>query len=261
MNNSIIKRKLRNGEPVLVNKICFFNADLVELIGKMGFDCLWICNEHAPIDAALLKDMIRAGRAGGMDCMVRTGASSYDDFIRFLEVGAHGLMIPHLRDAEHAREIVRLAKFPPIGERGIDGVSADADFGLLQTEEYLKQANAETFIVLQIENIHVLDNIEEIAEVEGIDVLFVGPADLSLSMGIPGQVKHPKILKTIERVVKACEGKSVVCGTPHLDAEYCRQLMNMGVKFFTGTSDSSLIRTGFAKQKSILHDVGFTFRE
>ncbi len=261
MKKSIVKQKLKNGEPVLVNKICFFNAELVELIGMMGFDCLWICNEHAPIDASLLKEMIRAGRVSGMDCMIRTGESSYDDFIRFLEMGANGLMVPHLRDAEHAREIVRRSKFPPIGERGIDGISADADFGLLPTNEYIRQANDETFIVLQIEDMGVLERIEEIAEVEGIDVLFVGPADLSLSMGIPDAVKDPKILKVIERVVRACDGKSVVCGTPYIDTEHCKKLMDMGVKFFTGVSDNGILRTGFANFKKTIEGAGFSFRQ
>lgn len=260
MKKSIVKQKIKNDEPVLVNKICFFNADLVELIGMMGFDCLWICNEHAPIDASLSKDMIRAGRASGMDCMIRTGESSDDDFIRFLEMGANGLMVPHIRDAEHAREIVRRAKFPPIGERGIDGISADAGFGLADTKEYIKQANDETFIVLQIENTHVLDHIEAIAEIEGIDVLFVGPADLSLSLGIPDSVKDPKILKVIERVVRACEGKSVVCGTPYIDIEHCKRLMQMGVKFFTGVSDNGILRAGFTKFKKMISEAGFSFR-
>ena len=260
MKNSIVKHKLRVGEPVLVNKVCFFNADLVELIALMGFDCLWICTEHAPVDAALLKDMVRAGRAGGMDCMIRTGAGSYDDFMRFLELGADGLMIPHRRSREYAQEIVRRCKFPPLGERGIDGVAADADFGLMATGEYIRHANDESFLVLQIEDIHALDNIEAIADVEGLDVLFVGPADLSLSMGIPDQVKHPEILNVIKKVVSACEGKPVVCGTPYIDAEHCRKLIDTGVKFFTGTSDSAIIRAGFANQKDMLRDIGFTFR-
>ncbi len=259
MKKSIVKQKLKSNQPALVNKICFSNADLAELIGLMGFDCLWICTEHTSIDASLLKDMIRAGRATGMDCLMRTGQDSYDDFIRFFEMGANGLMIPHLCDAEHAKEIVRRAKFPPIGERGIDGISADADFGLLPTEEYIKQANDQTFIVVQIENKHTLENIESIAKVEGIDVLFVGPADLSLSLGIPDQVKHPKILEIIERVVKACEGTSAVCGTPYIDPEHCKKLMDIGVKFFTGTSDSGILRKGFANFKNDLKNIGFTF--
>ena len=261
MKKSIVKHKLKNGEPVLVNKICFFNTDLVEMMGLMGFDCLWICNEHAAIDGSLLKEMIRAARRCNMDCVIRTGERSHDDFICFLEMGANGLMIPHLRNAEHAEEIVRRSKFPPIGERGIDGVSADADFGLQAGDEYIKQANDQTFIVVQIEDESALDNIESIARVEGIDVLFVGPADLSLSMGIPNQVKHPKILEVIKRVVRASEGTSAVCGTSYIDHEHGKKLMNMGVKFFTGTSDSSILRTGFANFREAVRDIGFTFHD
>ncbi len=261
MKKSVVKQKLQSGEPVLVNKICFSNADMAELIGLMGFDCLWICTEHTQIDASLLKDMIRAARVSGMDCMIRIGQNSYDDIMRFLEMGANGVMIPHLQDAEHAQEIVRRAKFPPIGERGIDGISADAEFGLMPIEEYVKQANDETFIVVQIENRHTLENIESIAKIEGIDVLFVGPADLSLSLGIAGKVKHPKIFEVIERVVRACEGTSSVCGTPYIDKEYCKKLMDIGVKFFTGISDNRVIREGFGNFKNEIKELGFGFRE
>ncbi len=261
MRKSVVKSKLRAGQPVLVNKICFPNADLAELIGLMGFDCLWICTEHLAIDASVLKDMIRACRASGMDSMIRTGQDSYDDFTRFLESGATGLMIPHVKNSEHAREIVKRAKFPPIGKRGIDGISADADFGLADTNEYIKHANDETFIVVQIEDEYALDDIEQIAQVEGIDVLFLGPADLSLSMGITNQVKHKKILQAIEKIIKACENSSAVCGTPYIDVEHCKRLMNMGVKFFTGTSDSGIIRAGFSALKESLKQLSFDFRE
>ena len=260
MKKSVVKHKLRNDVPVLVNKICYFNADLAEMIGSMGFDCLWICNEHGTVDASLLKEMVRAARVRDMDCVVRTGENGFDDLIRILEMGTNGLMIPHIRNAEQAQEIVRRAKFPPIGQRGIDGIGADAEFGALPIEDYLKQANDETFIVAQIENIEALANVDEIAHVKGIDVLFIGPADLSLSMGIPGQCSHPDIIDAIKKVVELCKTNGAVCGTPYINAEHCKRLMDMGVKYFTGTSDFRILSDGFASFKDEVKSLGFSFR-
>ena len=258
---SIVKQKLKNGQPVLVNKINFFNSDLVEMIGLMGFDCIWICSEHAGVDYSMLNDMVRAARISGMDCVVRTAEKGYDDFNRFLEMGIKGLMIPHVADASAAEDVVSKGKFQPVGNRGIDGVSVDSRFGLLPVEKYIKTANDETFIVVQIEDQKSLSNVEAIADVEGIDVLFVGPGDLSLSMGFPGQVKHPEILKAIDKVASACKGTATVCGTPMIDSEHGRLLMDKGVKYFTGLSDFRILSGGFRDFREKCKKMGFSFRE
>jgi len=259
MRDSIVKKKLRGGEPVFVVKTVFCVPDIVELMGIFGLDCVWICNEHLGIDPSGLREMLRAARAGQIDTVVRTGETSLDDCIRFLEMGATGLMIPHVKTAVQAQEIVERVKFPPLGKRGYDGVSADADFGTLPMTEYLRRSNEQTFLVVQIEDVSAIGQIEEIARVPGVDVVFVGPADLSLDMGIPGQIKDPRILEVVQRVVRACDGNGAVCGTWGGEPEYARRLLDMGVQYFTGLSDNGVLRKGLESFKTHFKPAGFSF--
>ncbi|MFI4913083.1 MAG: HpcH/HpaI aldolase/citrate lyase family protein [Sedimentisphaeraceae bacterium JB056] len=261
MPASIVKSKLKSGRPVLVNKSNFHNPSMVELIGLMGFDCLWLCNEHIAVDQSLMASMLQACRASGMDCVVRVGQDCYADIMRFLELGANGLMLPHITDAASLEKVIDVAKFPPLGHRGIDAVSADADFGMMPLADYLKFANEQTFIVAQIEDVTGLNNIEEIAAVKGVDVIFIGPADLSLNMGIPGQLKHPDIIDAIKRAVKVCRNNNITCGTPGLDPDHSKMLLDMGVGYITGASDYGILVRGFREAREKYRAIGFDFRD
>jgi 4-hydroxy-2-oxoheptanedioate aldolase len=112
---------------------------------------------------------------------------------------------------------------------------------------------------VQVEDAEAVDCVEEIAAVEGIDVIFIGPADLSQSYGVPGQLKHPKIIEAIERSVAACEKHGIYCGTPGLDVDYTKMLMQMGVKFLTAPGDFGLLYRGFREVVDVYSQLGFTF--
>lgn len=260
MQKSIVKRKLADGGLVLVPKVCFMDPNIVEMLGLLGFDSVWICNEYKAIDPTTLENMVRAGRAAGIECVVRTGANSGDDFSRFLSMGANGLMIPHVKTVKQARRVVSRVKYPPVGRRELENINADGDYGLLPLDEYLMAANRETLIVLQIEDMKAVGRVDEIAEVEGVDVLFVGPGDLSLSLGVPGQYNHPKVIKAVRRVVKACEANGLVCGTPAINPEHCKFLIDQGVRYLTDGSDWRVLLGGFQQSKKDYAKLGFSFR-
>lgn len=180
-------------------------------------------------------------------------------------MGTNGLMIPHVQSAEFARRAIERIKYPPLGRRELENVNADADFGLMPLEEYLRAANDETLVVVQIEDLEAAaqaDAIAEvpIAEVPGVDMLFVGPADLALSPGLPGECRHPKVLDVIRRVVRACEANGKVCGTPALEPDHCRLLIDEGVRYLTDSSDWRMLVTGFRARRDAYADLGFTFR-
>ncbi|HLA85620.1 MAG TPA: aldolase/citrate lyase family protein [Thermoguttaceae bacterium] len=261
MQKSLVKEKLRRGEPTMAFGIRFLDPNLVEMLGFLGFDAVWICNEYKGINPLAMEHLVRAARAAGMEALVRTGVGSRDDIVRFLSVGANALMVPHVRSADDAREIVRRAKYPPLGHRELETVNADANFGLMGLTDYLKAANDESLLVVQLEDAAAIDRADEIAAVPGIDVLFVGPADLSLSLGMPGEPDHPQVVDLIGRVVRACEANGVFCGTPALRPEHCRRLMDLGVRYFTHGSDWSLLLKGMRGAKDAFGELGFTFRE
>ncbi len=253
MRKSKVLKKLRAGEPVFCLKSAYAVPEIVELMGLLGTDVVWICNEHNEIDAATSRSIMRAGRAADTDILYRRAFTSYDRMIHVLEMGATGLMIPHCRTADMAREVVRECKFAPIGRRGFDGINADSDFGTVSLMEYLHHANEETFIMVQIEDAEAVDEIEKIAEVPGVDIIFIGPADLSQSLGIPGEFKHPEIQKIIRRTIAACHRNNKYCGTSGLDFEYMEFLLSEGVDFITFKSDYGMIKEGI---KNAVRDFG-----
>lgn len=261
MNPSRVKQKLKAGKAVLCAANHFSNPNIVELIGQVGYDCVWICNEHVGINRETLEHQIRAARLTNMDAMIRIVRGNHDDLIQPLEMGAKGLMIPRIRTAEEAARIVYDAKFAPVGMRGIDGVNPDADMGMVPFTEYLAFSNDNTFLNLQIEDADAVDRIDELASVKGIDILFIGPTDLSQSYGIPGEIQHPRILEAIKRTVAACARHGIACGTPGINPEYGKKLLDLGVRFLAGPGDFGLLRGGFLAATESWGKLGFTFEK
>ncbi|NLE36470.1 MAG: hypothetical protein GX621_00430 [Pirellulaceae bacterium] len=260
MQTSIVKRKLAEGKPVLVPKACYMDPNIVEMLGLLGFDSVWLCNEYRAIDPSRMEHLVRAGRAAHIECIIRIGAEGLDDAVRFLGMGANGIMIPHVHSVDQARRVVNRLKFPPVGHRELENINADADFGLMPLDEYLRQANEQTLLVAQLEDAAAIERAGDFAQVEGIDVLFVGPADLALALGVPGQLKHARVVEAIRHVVAACRKHGRVCGTPALDIEHCELLIDAGVQYFTDGSDWRHLIGGFRQTKQDFGAIGFDFR-
>ena len=265
MKTSIVREKMRRGEPILAAKTNFMNPDVAEMIGYAGFDVLWICNEHAYIDPENLKNILRTAKITGIDMMVRTsyGQGDHTDLIQPLEAGAQGLMVPHIHDRSQLEFIVKECKFFPLGHRGVDGVNQDADQGYASLRDYLEFANDNTFIVAQIEDPEALEKAEEFASVKGIDVLFLGPADYSHSIGKAGEFRCPEVLKAIEKLSGICEKHGIYCGTVGFgDPDFCRRMIDSGVKFLGGPSDWGVCFNGFKAEVEKYKKAGlFSFRE
>ncbi len=261
MQKSIVRSKIAAGRPVLVAKSNFRSPEIAEMTGLLGYDCLWICNEHLYYDDSQLDHIVRAARVTGMDTLLRRNISGYERALIPLESGVNGLMIPRVRTVEYVRRVVEYVKFPPLGRRGIDGVNADADFGLVELDEYLTRANERTFLVIQIEDPEAVEIIDDLAAIDGVDVLFVGPADLSLGYGAPGQLRHPRVEKAIDLVADACARHGKAAGTPAIDAEDTRRLLDRGYRFFTTSADYRFVRNGLLETRSAFSELGFAFRD
>ena len=184
---------MKQGDPVLVTTCHLTDPSVFELTSLMGFDGIWMDLEHHGYSVETATNLMRAARVGTSDIMARPAKGEFMRLGRLLEAGAQGIMYPRCDDAAEAREVVRWSKFAPLGSRGYDSGNPDNPYVTLPFEEYVKQANQETFLVIQIESPDALERADEIAAVEGIDVLFFGPSDFSLLSGIPGQFDHPKI--------------------------------------------------------------------
>src|SRR5262245_13710636 len=206
-----LKELLTQGKLVRVfglGQLC--HPKIVEMVGfHGGYDAVWLDQEHAGISIAQIEEAARAARGVGLDSFVRLYATDYATVMRPLEAGAGGIMAAQVRSAREAADVVRWAKFHPHGLRGVNSTGVDGRFGTLPALEYMQRANAETFIAIQIEHVDAVEEVEKIAEVPQVDVLFVGPADLAQSMGVPGEWDHSRLWSAIERVAAAARAANV----------------------------------------------------
>lgn len=248
MTNSRVLKKLRNGEIVKTAGISrVMEPWLTEVVGHLGYDLVWLDLEHRTFGEDVIDPISLACRATGMDLMVRIRKSGYDSPMRALEFGANGIMVPHCRSAEEARQWAQWSRFPPLGKRGLDGAGVDARYGMDPTLEHLRHANQETFLALQIEDREAVDCADEIAAVEGVDLLFIGPGDLSLSYGVPLQFKHPEMLRARDRVASAAQKAGKWWGTTTANPEAAQEAIDHGCRMITCGGDHGALLSGFQR--------------
>jgi 2-keto-3-deoxy-L-rhamnonate aldolase RhmA len=164
---------------------------------------------------------------------VRLNATDYATVMRALEAGAGGVMASMIRSARQAEEVLRWARFHPHGQRGVNGTGVDGRYGTLPGAEYFRRANAEVVVGMQIEHIDAVEEVEAIAALPGVDFLFIGPADLSQSMGLPGQWDHPRMAAAVERVAAASRAHGVPWAILPRDAAHARRCVELGCRMLS----------------------------
>lgn len=245
MRTSRVLEKLRRNEIALMTSVSSAcSSRMSELAGLMGFDAVWIDMEHRPLGTRDIFHLIQGTRASDVDACVRVRSREATAFSRPLEDGAAGVMLPRCNNAEEAEYAVRYSRFAPLGERGFDNAGPDADYGLIGTD-YFEQANKETFIVVQIETTDGVQNVDAIAAVPGIDILFIGRNDLNEALGLRMQVDHPRITKIIEDVVRAAERHNIHVGCSVQSPAAAAPLIDLGVRFINCGSDQRILVNGW----------------
>jgi 2-dehydro-3-deoxyglucarate aldolase/4-hydroxy-2-oxoheptanedioate aldolase len=232
---ALLKERLGQGKLTRVfclGQLCYYK--LVEILGMMGgFDAVWLDHEHAGVSIPQIEQASLAARAYGLDSFVRLAPTDYASVMRPMEAGAGGIMAAQVRSARQTEEIVRWAKFHPRGLRGVNGTGVDGLFGTLSQAEYFARANAETFIAIQIEHKDAVAEVEQIAAVPDVDVLFVGPADLSQSMGLPGAWDHAEVWRAVERVARAAQANGIHWAILPPNADYARRCVELGCRMLS----------------------------
>lgn len=221
----------RKGELVLGTHIRSQDPFMSELLANVGFDVLWIENEHALLDKAKTTLHIMAAQGAGAAAVVRVPWNDPVLIKPILETGVDGVVIPMICTAEEAQAAIAACTYPPGGVRGMGPFRAD-NYGLVNTAEYLANADRQIFKILQIEHINGVNNIESILDVPGIDAIIVGQFDLSGSLGILGQVYAPENLERIRTVFDACRRRGIHCGiSSEPSRERIQMWVDMGVDF------------------------------
>ena len=233
-----LRPKLRE-KRVVIGVFCELPCpESVEIIGLAGWDFVVIDCEHAPITAALLPGMMRAASAAGVPAIVRVAASEPSAIQHALDAGASGVQIPQIASVEAARAAVAASRFHPLGARGFNPFVRAADFSASATTEFFARANDEVALILQIESAAGVEAVDGILDLAGIDALFIGPYDLSQSLGIPGQTSHAKVFAAAEGIVRSAEARNVAVGVFTNSEQEGQRWLDTGVRYLCLSVDT-----------------------
>jgi len=231
MKPNLMKKKLLAGQPAMGLSVMIPSPQVVEMAGTLGFDWVLIDMEHGTIGLETVELMAMAAEAAGIAAIVRPPTNASHHIARAMDRGAIGVQVPHVLDAADAARAVAAVKFHPVGTRGLAAGTRPAGYDLKAgLAEYVTAANAETLVCVQVEDGEAVARTAEIAAVPGVDVVFVGPSDLSQSMGFPGDPGAEPVARAIDAVFAAAKKKGRVLGYP-VNAKSLEKTKGRGVLY------------------------------
>lgn len=215
MRHNVMKQRLARGEPALGCSLMFPAPQIVEMLAYAGFHWVLLDCEHGSLSSADVEIMCMAADAAGITPIARPRSNAAADIQAVLDRGAHGVQVPHVNTADDARRAVAAVKFGPGAARGLAAGTRPDRWGLgARMPDFAAAQNAQTLIAVQIEHADALPNVDEILTVEGIDVFFIGPSDLSQSMGHPGNAKAPEVAHAIADTLAKIQAAGRTPGMP-----------------------------------------------
>lgn len=244
MGSQSLARRMEDGETVLGTFQTMDSAMVSEIAGLAGFDFVILDQEHGPLTAETSLELRAAAQRGGAEPVVRVRENSPSEIQRALDIGASGVEIPQIETRSDAVRAAEAARFAPIGERGLSPYvpAADYDGG----DDYTARQNEETAVIIHIEGEEGIANLDEIAAVEGIDVVFIGPYDLSQSLGIPGKVADERVERRMVDICERTADAGKLIGTYADDAEMARKWIDAGAQFVAISVDAPILKRAFA---------------
>jgi len=243
MRKSKVLAKLHRGEFARVCNMGHVIPFYIRHAAQLNYDGIWLDLEHRDMSSQDVRYLLALCHYNDIDCMVRPPTVQRTRLYRYLEDGATGFMLPFISNVEDATQAVNSAKFPPMGNRGIDGTGLDADYGFdlrRPDSTFTSDANRQTFIVAQIETPEAVANVNQIAAVPGIDCLFVGPADLGLRLSVSEDPDKSSLAEAVEHVASAARRNNKAWGIAVGSAEDFKHYCAMGAQIVPWGSDSWL---------------------
>ncbi len=250
---SDLKRKLKNGESVLGTMIITFdNPDLAKILKVVGFDFFIVDCEHGPFDYKAILGLFTVARESGIAAMIRIPEVTREWVLKSMEMGAAGILLPQTESAEQARALVSYSKYAPMGNRGVSLLRPHTGFEKISdSRAYMDQQNEESILMTQIESQAGVNNIEEIMAVPGIDVAFVGPNDLTQSLGISGQFDHPKYVEALEKIISTAKKNGKYSGIHLMNTAALKTWIDKGMTCNLWSNDVTMLmnaaRAGIAE--------------
>ena len=228
--------------------------EVVEILGSVGFDFVIVDNEHTEIDMATSVGLVRAAEAVDTSVLIRTADATETRIKKALDTGASGILVPGITGVQMARDVVYYAKYAPQGLRGsCPGVRAN--FYGRDGLEYYQNANRYTAVTIQIEGAGAVREFDEILEVEGLDAVLLGPVDLSMALGVPGDVEHPKVIGAMIDMLERANRRGVKCATFAMDRANAAAWFDRGMSFIAYHIDTMLFRAAAQTAVDEMRDI------
>lgn len=245
INGVTLRDKLYKKELCLGTWVFIPSPDIIEIIGLAGFDFVVIDMEHSAITLQDAVSMMRAAESRGVSPLIRVPCMDETFIKRALDSGAHGIQLPHVETDKELAEAIHYTKYYPHGNRGMATTTRGGGYTLKNIKEHTVRDNQSIMVIASVESKEGLDNLEEIIKVPGVDVIYIGPYDLSQSLGIPGQVDDPEVLSTMEWAISKIRNGGKFAGSFAENTSRARQLKGMGVTYLSCEADGSLIHTAY----------------
>ena len=217
---------------------------MIDALGYSGMDFCILDTEHGPLDMQTITDLILVAKGTGVDPIVRVGENNERLILRALDIGATGVQVPQINIKQDAIDVINAAKYDPLGHRGLSIFTKAGDYFQKQGENHTDKQNDETMVIVHIEGKKGLDNLDEIMEVDGIDVLFLGPYDISQSLGIPGQVRDEKVANAMKEASYKARKAGRAVGSFAKDVEMGKWLKDLGVQYISINTDATIYMQG-----------------
>lgn len=249
-----LKQRLTRGESVIGTFASLGTAITTEMLARAGFDWLMLDLEHGMGSEADIVHQLQAMEASNCSAIVRVEGGQRQRIHRVLDAGAHGIMCPRIYTVNEAQKVVLAMRYTPEGERGVAKLIRASNFGV-DFASYLKRSREELLGVIQIETIESVECVDQIAALDGVDVLFVGPADLSMALGVFGQLDHPKFTAAFDRVVAAAKKHHKAVGFLILNPADFETYYERGVRFFACGTDAHFLNSGARNTVQTLSDL------
>jgi 2-keto-3-deoxy-L-rhamnonate aldolase RhmA len=214
---------------------------IMQVLVNAGFDFVVIDNEHGAFGIESIADLSRMARILGLTPVVRVPDLAYPYVAQSLDAGAQGIMLPRVNHPDQVRQILEIMKYPPDGKRGTAMSRGQSDFRAGPLAENLAHANANSWLLIQIETAESIQHLDEIVAIEGVDCLFVGPTDLSIALGVPGQPEARELVDAIERVLECCKAHGVATAIQANDLTFARRWVERGMAIISYSSEIGLL--------------------
>jgi len=239
--HNVTKAKLLAGETVFGCFLKYRDASLAEVLAYQGWDFFLLDGEHSTLEPRDCENLVRVADLRSVTPLIRVPTNQPHVILRFLDTGAQGVQVPMVNSPAEAERAVRAVKFAPRGNRGLGSTRA-ADYGQTAPfHEYVKVANAETLLILQVETVEALGEVMDIASTDGVDVVFIGPTDLSVSLGVPGQPQHPRVREATDRIAAQVAQAGKILGALASSADSAREWRQRGARYIVTNLEAILV--------------------